>query len=220
MRILRFFALLVAVLPVSGEQLRYSINWPSGLSLGEGILESGKSDAGGLTASLKLEASVPGFPFADQFRSAASQAFCSVEFERNLTHGKRKSTEKTTFDAAKGAARRATVNGGSSQFATGACARDALAYLFFLRRELAQGRVPPPQTVYAGAGYQVRVEFKGTHPLKIGDAREDADLVLVSVKGPKSDFSFELWVGRDAARIPLLVRAPLSIGVLSMELVR
>jgi hypothetical protein len=40
------------------------------------------------------------------------------------------------------------------------------------------------------------------------------------VKGSKSDFSFELWMGRDPARTPLLVRAPLPVGALSMELVR
>jgi hypothetical protein len=220
MRRFLFPALLLAVAPVAAEELRYSINWPSGLSLGEGTLESGASGSGGFKAALKLEAAVPGFPFADHYRTAASPAFCSAEFERSLTHGKRVSSEKTVFDAAKGTARRATAGGGSSQFATGDCARDALAFLFFLRREMAQGRMPPQQTVYAGAAYQVKVEFKGTHPVKIGEAREDADLLLVSVKGPKSDFSFELWMGRDAARTPLLVRAPLPVGVLSMELVR
>lgn len=220
MRRFLFPALFLAVAPVAAEELRYTINWPSGLSLGEGTLESGASGSGGLKASLKLEAAVPGFPFADQYRSAASPAFCSAEFERSLIHGKRQSSEKTVFDAAKGTARRATAGGGSSQFATGDCARDALTFLFFLRREMAQGRMPPQQTVYAGAAYQVKVEFKGTHPLKIGEAREDADLLLVSVKGPKSDFSFELWMGRDAARTPLMVRAPLPVGVLSLELVR
>jgi hypothetical protein len=66
----------------------------------------------------------------------------------------------------------------------------------------------------------VRAEFKGTHPLRIAETREDADLLLVSVKGPKSDFTFELWMGRDAARTPLMVRAPLPVGALSMELAR
>ena len=80
--------------------------------------------------------------------------------------------------------------------------------------------MPPAQTVYAGSAYQVRVEFKGSHKLKVGDAYEDAELLLISVKGPKSDFSFELWTARDPARTPLLVRAPLPVGSLSMELVR
>jgi len=203
-----------------GEDLRYSINWPSGLSLGEGQLTSGKTDSGALESALKLEAAVPGFPFADQYRSLASAAFCSTQFERDITHGKRKSREKTVFDGGKLTATRSTTGGGSSQLTIDACPRDALAFLYFLRRELAQGRVPPAQTVYAGAAYQARVEFKGTYPLKLGEAREEADLLLISVKGPKSDFSFELWMGRDAARTPLLVRAPLPGGALSMELVR
>jgi hypothetical protein len=211
---------LVLVAAARGEQLRYSINWPSGLSLGEVELTSGKTEAGALEFSLKLEAAVPGFPFADQYRSLASASFCSAEFERDLARGKRKSRERTAFDAGSGTAQRTTVGGGSSEIRTGACPRDALAFLYFLRRELAQGRVPPAQTVHAGAAYQVRVEFKGTYPLKVGEAREEADLLVVSVKGPKSDFSFELWTGRDAARTPLAVRAPLPVGALTLELVR
>jgi hypothetical protein len=213
-------ALILAGLPAAGADLRYNINWPSGLSLGEGQLTDSKTDSGALEVTLKLEAAVPGFPFLDRFRSLSNAASCSLEFERDLTHGKRKSREKTSFDGAKGLAKRTTAGGGSSEFQTGDCPRDALAFLFFLRRELAQGRVPPLQTVYAGAAYQVRAEFKGTHPLRIGETREDADLLLVSVKGPKSDFTFELWMGRDTARTPLLVRAPLPVGALSMELVR
>jgi hypothetical protein len=217
----KLFLVAFALVAASrGEDLRYTINWPSGLSLGEGQLTSGKTDSGALQSSLKLEAAVPGFPFAEQYRSLASAAFCSAEFERDLTHGKRKSREKTAFDSEKGSAKRSTASGGSSEISTGPCARDALAFLYFLRRELAQGRVPPAQTVYAGSAYQVRVEFKGSHKLKVGDAYEDAELLLISVKGPKSDFSFELWTARDPARTPLLVRAPLPVGSLSMELVR
>jgi hypothetical protein len=211
---------LILIAAARGEDLRYSINWASGLSLGEGQLASGKTAEGALEFSLKLEAAVPGFPFSDQYRSLASAAYCSAEFERELTRGKRKSREKTTFDAEKDTATRATTDGGSTQITTGACPRDALAFLFFLRRELAQGRKPPAETVYAGAAYQVRAEFKGTYPLKVGEARQEADLLLMSVKGPKSDFSFELWMARDAARTPLLVRAPLPVGALTMELVR
>lgn len=217
----RFLLVAVALTAaVRGEDLRYSINWPSGLSLGEGQLTSRKTDAGAIESSLRLEAAVPGFPLADQYHSLASESFCSAEFGRDLTRGKKKTREKTTFNPAKGAAMRATEGGGSSQISTSACPRDALAFLGFLRRELAQGRMAPAQTVYAGAAYQARVEFKGTYPLKIGEAREEADLLLISVKGPKSDFSFELWTARDPARTPLLVRAPLPVGALSMELVR
>jgi hypothetical protein len=46
------------------------------------------------------------------------------------------------------------------------------------------------------------------------------DRVVVYVKGPKSDFSFETYYARDAARTPLLVKVPFSAGTFSMELVR
>jgi hypothetical protein len=43
---------------------------------------------------------------------------------------------------------------------------------------------------------------------------------MVSVKGPKSDFTVEVFYARDAARTPLLIRIPQPVGTLSMELVR
>jgi hypothetical protein len=46
------------------------------------------------------------------------------------------------------------------------------------------------------------------------------DHVLVSIKGPKSDATAEIFFARDAARTPLLVKVPLSLGTVSVELVR
>src|SRR5205814_4287592 len=102
------------------------------------------------------------------------------------------------------------VNGGKSESAIPACVRDSLSYLFFARNELAQGRVPPEQSVLAGGAYQVRMEYGGTQPVKIGDGRQEADRVTVSLKGPNSDVSFEAFFARDKARTPLVVRCPFS----------
>jgi hypothetical protein len=46
------------------------------------------------------------------------------------------------------------------------------------------------------------------------------DHIQASVKGPKSDWSFEIFFARDAARTPLLIRVPFTLGSFSLELIR
>jgi hypothetical protein len=209
----------------SNEQLHYNVNWPSGLSLGEGQLHAtrSKSTENGpdrLELEFNLEAAIPGFQVQDRYRSDATAEFCSVSFERKFQHGTKKSEEKTTFDQEKGTAVRQTIGGGKSDIKTPACAKDALAFLYFVRNELSQGRLPPSQPVYFGSAYQVRVEFGGTQTIKLGDNAIEADRLTASLKGPSSDINVEVFFLKDAARTPALVRVPLSLGTFSMELVR
>ncbi len=207
------------------EQLRYSINWPSGLSLGEASLsaslQKGATDsAPRLHLGFDLDAGVPGFAVSDRYRSEASPEFCSVEFQRTTTHGQKKTNEKTTFDSQAGTASRETVGGGKSELKTSSCARDALDYVYYVRRELSQGRIPPPQTIFFGGAYEIRLAFAGTQSIRIGDKPVDADRMTASVKGTASEISFEVFFLKDAARTPALVRVPLQLGTFSMELVR
>jgi hypothetical protein len=203
--------------PYQEESLLYTINWPGGASLGEGRLSARRDTAfeGRWEFKLSLDASIPGFAVVDQFRSVAD-AFCSVRFEKDSLHGARKSKEETSFDRSSGVARRTTRNGGQSEFETGSCARDALAFLFYARRELSQGRVPPPGTVFFGGPYQIRMEYKGVESLPAGPA----DKVAATVKGAASANSFEILFARDAARTPLAIRVPFALGTFTMELVR
>ena len=208
-----------AIFPFTEENLNYTVNWPSGLSLGEAHLHAYKAPEG-WQFDLSLDAAVPGFKVSDRYHAMASPRLCSLEFQRDTTHGKRRSQEKTTFDFKKSIAKRATVGGGKSEFPISACPRDALSYLFFARSELGQGRVPPDQQVLEGAAYQVRMEYGGTQPVKVGDKSQQADRVQISVKGPNSDVSFEVFFARDKARTPLVIRCPFSLGMFSLELVR
>ena len=208
-----------AAFPFTEEHLNYTITWPSGLSVGEAHLHARKAPQG-WQFDLSLDASVPGFQVSDRYHAMASPQVCSLEFQKDTTHGKRRTREKTTFDYKKSVAKRATVDGGKSESAIPACARDALSYLFFARNELAQGRVPPDQSVLAGAAYQVRMEYGGTEAVKIGNKRQEADRVTISLKGPNYDVSFEAFFARDKPRTPLVVRCPFSLGVFSLELVR
>ena len=89
-----------------------------------------------------------------------------------------------------------------------------------LRRELAQGRVPPRQVVYCGGPYNIRMELAGPQAVTVSRKNVEAARVVVSIKGPASDIAVEVFFSRDAARTPLLARAPFALGTFSMELVR
>ncbi len=208
----------------TNETLHYTINWPSGLSLGEATLHATrtKSDTGPDRMNLEfaIDAAIPGFQVEDRYRSEATADFCSLGFDRKFQHGRKKSEEKTTFDPEKGTATRETTGGGKSTVNTAACAKDALAYLYFVRRELSEGRLPQSQDVYFGAAYRVRVEFMGTQNIHLGEMSVEADRLSVMLKGPSSDITFEVFCLKDGARTPALVRVPLAMGTFSMELTR
>src|ERR1700735_3338575 len=96
------FAAPVAESTLPNETLRYSVNWPSGLSLGEATLSASSSRSAGGPESmhfqLDLDAGVPGFAVSDRFRSAASGSFCSAEFQKNTSHGSKNVVEMETLD--------------------------------------------------------------------------------------------------------------------------
>jgi hypothetical protein len=203
-----------------GESLAYSVNWSSGLPVGEARLESKKTTSDHWELLFTLEASIPGFEVVDRYRSLATTPLCSVEFEKDSRHGKKVTHELTTFDQQASTATRQTLGGGGkSQLETSACARDALAFLDYFRREVAAGRLPPSQTVYFGGPYQVRLESAGRQRLELGEETMDVDRITASVKGKASDLTFEIFLARDSSRRPVLVRVPLSPGTFSMELV-
>ena len=205
--------------PFEDETLHYSVNWPSGLSLGDASLTAHRAGSG-WDFQMSLNAGVPGFQVVDSFRSSVNADGCSLEFDRNLSHGSRKTSEKTTFDYSKGAAHRVTTGGGQSNLPIPRCARDALALVYYARRELGQGRVPPPQDAFFGSPHAVRMEYAGAQTIQVSDRSETADRVVVSVKGPSTNAQFDIFFARDAARTPLSVRIPFSVGTLSMDLVR
>jgi len=210
--------------PFTNESLRYIVNWPSGLTLGEAIMTAARSKAANGTEhwdfKLALDASVPGFGVSDSYRAASSTELCAMAFEKELAHGSRKTHEFVDFDSHALVARRHTPGGGQSEVSTSSCARDALTFLYYTRRELGQGRIPPNEDVVFGAQYQVQMQYKGAQSVKAGRQSTEADCVQVLLKGPASETMFEMFFARDAARTPLLVRVPLALGTFSLELAR
>jgi hypothetical protein len=203
--------------PFQNEVLRYTVNWPSGLSLGDAELRATHSPDQ-WDFEMSLDVAVPGFAIGDHFRSKASGDLCSREFERTTSHGSKKAGEKTAFDYSQAIARRETKGGGKSEFSIPSCARDALDYLYYARRELGQGRVPPTQDLYFGSAYSAHMEYAG--PQQLPSQADPADRIVVHLKGPSSDSSFEMLFARDPARTPLVVKIPSALGTVSLELAR
>jgi hypothetical protein len=223
---LALFAAPVAESTLPNESLHYSVNWPTGLSLGEATLSASSSERvvngqeqPGMHFLFDLDAGVPGFAVSDKFRSTASGSFCSAEFQKTTSHGSKRVDDKETFDPNTGTVTRGS-GAGQSELPSNACGKDALAFLYFVRQELSQGRVPPRQTVFFGAPYEIRLDLAGTESVKIGNKPVDTDHVKVSVDGPSSSISFDVFFLQDKARTIGLVRVPLALGTFSMELAK
>lgn len=211
--------------PWQNETLRYSINWQSGLSLGEAGLSAHKTD-NGWQFQASVTAGVPGFAINDQIHSQTGPSLCSEELQRDFLHGGKKTSEKTVFDQKAGSAERTTLvpdggtKPGKTTFDIPSCARDALAYLYYSRIELGQGRVTPPSKVWLGSEYSVKTDYTGAQNIMVDKKSTVTDHIVVSVRGPKSDFTFEVFYARDAARTPLQIKIPLPVGAFTLELVR
>jgi hypothetical protein len=215
--------------PFQNESLRYKVTWPGSHSIGDVTLTAAKS-GDGWNFDMAGNVNVPLVPIADRYRSsAAGFDLCSVSLERLITHGSKKVTEKTEFDQKANIAHRRTLvpatadkpaGGGESELQLPTCARDALTFQYFARREMGQGRVPPATRVFFGSGYDAKMVYTGAMDIPVAGKPVTTDHVNVSVKGPASDFTFEIFYARDPARTPLLVKIPVSVGTVSLELVR
>ncbi len=207
----------------SGERLRYEVAWPSGLALGEAEFRA-QAGSDGWDFELMLKASLPTIEIDDSYRSLTNAELCSREFKKNTRHGKKTANETLLFDQEANRVERTTMTpagpGGKSSLEAPPCAKDALAFLYFLRQSLAMGRIPPPDDLYFGAGYLVSLTFAETLQLPMARGRQEADKILVDVMGPDSRHSFEIYFARDAARTPLLVRVPFDIGTFSLKLLQ
>ena len=208
--------------PFTNEVLRYSVKLPGGMTWGSATLTAGSDDKG-WNFAMALDVPLPIVPINDKYTVYSSKNLCTSTLTRTMLHGTRRVTEKTEFDTAQGLAHRQTMlplGGGKSDLSINGCAKDALTYLYFSRREMGQGRMPASGAVLFGSSYDVKVVYTGAVDITMKEKPVTTDHVNVSVKGPASDVSFEVFYARDAARTPLLVKIPASVGAVSLELVR
>ena len=110
--------------------------------------------------------------------------------------------------------------GGKGDYSVPACARDALAFLQFARKELAQGRLVPQQQVVLGAAYNIRLEVLGTATVKMLGKPVQADRIRANIKGPASNLAIEIFFAKDEGRTPVLAKIPLPLGTFTVELTR
>ncbi len=203
----------------NGEVLRYEVVWPTGLSLGEAEFRATSSQEGWKFRA-ELSASLPNFEVLDEYASEADHSLCSQKLKKDSLHGSKQTHEEITFDQKNRTAERESVGGGGvSEFTVPPCARDALTALYALRSDLAAGRIPPPDDLVFGALYGVVVTYAETREVEIAGERREADRLLVDITGPEASHNFEIFFGKDAARTPLLVKVPFSLGVFSLKLV-
>jgi len=208
--------------PIPDESLDYSINWPSGLSLGEAHWKAhnaGTAQAPVWDFGFDLDAHVPAYGLTDSYHSKASASYCTEKLTKEMQHGSKQTGEAETVDSKTLTATRTPLTGdGVSSFTVTDCMHDALAYLFFARRELVSGRIPAPQTILFGAKYDVKLTALGSQKIRAGDKSYDTDKYGCHVQGPASSLDLEIYFARDAARTPVLVRIPMAMGAFSVEL--
>jgi hypothetical protein len=201
----------------SGEKLVYEITWPSGLGLGE-VEFLAQSGTHGWQFSARVNATLPNLEVRDEYHAQADAALCSFEFQKEARHGSRIIEESVVFDQENHKALRKTRSGGESEFAVPPCARDGLTYLYFLRREMGRGRIPPPDDLNFGGQYQVTSTYAESREIVVGGKSQTADRLLIDLTGPASQRSFEVFFARDSARTPLLIRIPFELGTFSLKL--
>ncbi len=202
----------------SGETLRYDIVWPSGLRLGEAEFTANSNQAG-WAFSADLSADLPVLTVSDQYQSKTDFSLCSASFKKIVSHGKRKQNEEVAFNQSENTALRRNLADGTTQnLVTPPCVRDALAYLYSLRQDLAQGRVPPPDDFNYGSQYQISVSYVETRDIEAGGKTQPADRLLVDVSGGEKPVNIELFLAQDAARTPLVIRVPFELGTFSLKL--
>jgi hypothetical protein len=223
---LALFIVLSLHLVAGAETLHYSVNWASGLSLGEASIRSDKLNAeaeggvaGGWKFEMLLDAAVPGFTIRDEYTSDADTKLCSSQIKKTVTRGLRKSVEKIQIDPKTNTVSRQTEGSeGKSQYSVPECVHDAMSFLQFVRQELAQGRMASHQSVILGAKYDVQLTFTGTETIRVAGENVTADRVKTVIKGPKADITAELFFLHDDVRTPVLARLPLELGTFTVEL--
>lgn len=203
----------------NGEVLRYEVVWPTGLSLGEAEFRA-TSSLSGWKFQAQLTASLPNFEILDEYVATTDAALCSQQLNKDSLHGSKQTHEEITFDQKAGTARRESVGGGGvSTIQIPPCARDALTAIYALRSDLAAGRIPPPDDVVFGSLYSIVVTYAETRNVEVAGELREADRLLVDVTGPQASHHFEMFLGKDAARTPLRIKVPFSMGVFSLKLV-
>jgi hypothetical protein len=197
----------------------YKLLWPSGLTLGEAVLEA--STAGNeVRLSATVDAALPQRNVSYVFSSVATGELCSLRFRQRIQEGRRSWEETFEFDQQKHEVRRSGP-GQSSAVSVPPCARDPLALLYHFRQQLAlqpaSGTVPPG-TFHLGADFSVRYDTGKPETVPLGTKAWQGDRFVVTYSGLNGRNSFEVWIRPDLSRAPVAVRMQFPLATFAAEL--
>ena len=68
------------------------------------------------------------------------------------------------------------------------------------------------QPAFLGAAYNIRLESAGIETVKKLGKPVDADKIRVTIKGPASNYTIDVFFAKDEARTPVLARIPLRLA--------
>jgi hypothetical protein len=129
------------------RSLAYTVNYPSGLSLGEARLISHKANDRWYF-EMVLDG-VPGFAVSDRFRSTAG--LDSARWSSSAKPFTAREIPREDHFRLQEASPCAPPRGGKTEVKIGACAYDALALVYHVRRELGQARRRHRKHLFGGA---------------------------------------------------------------------
>lgn len=223
MKVHGFLILSLLAMPLCAESLHYSLNYASGLNLGDATVTENPrptEPAEKRSGRVMVDVSLPGYMIRDEYRSTSDGEFCSSELVKLVSRGSTQTKETDTIDQDAHRVTRKTEGGGKSEYRVANCAKDAIAYFGYMREELSHGRVPPTQEVILGAAYRVELVYIGSEVVAYGEREVEADKLEAHIKGPASDYTVEIFFNRDRHRTPILARMKLPVGDLTVELQR
>ncbi|MBI3894572.1 MAG: DUF3108 domain-containing protein [Acidobacteria bacterium] len=202
----------------SGERLTYRLLWPSGLNLGEAILEASPS-ATETHFQMTVEISLPQYVLRHSSSSvAAGEGLCSLQFREDVDDGTKKWWEETIeFDQVAHEAHR-TRNGQTTTDSIPECAQDPITFLYYFRSRLAEGKPSDSGTLYRGGSFTVRVRAAGSETVPFRGQQRPTEKFVVTYPSQNQEMTFELWLSTDAERLPLRMRVPSPLAVFTAEL--
>ena len=198
----------------------YKLLWPSGLSLGEAVLQAsvvGKE----VRLSVTVDAFLPQRRLSYAFSAVATEELCSLRFRQRSQEGVRSQEETFEFDQEKHEVRR-TSNGRSSVAPVPVCARDPLTLLYHFRQQLAFQQLSlgtiKPGAFHLGADFSVRYEAVTPETVRLGTKAWEGDRFLVTYAGPNGENGLEVWIRPDPSRVPVAVKMQFPLATFAAEL--
>ena len=201
-----------------GEKLTYKLLWPSGVSLGEAVMESSPSGAE-THFQVTVEISLPQYALRHSSSSAATgEALCSLRFHQETGEGAKKWWEESVeFNQAAHEAHR-TRDGQTTTASIAACAQDPLTFIYYFRSRLAEGKPPDSGTLYRGENFNVRVRAAGTETVAFRGQQRATEKYVATFPSQNQEVTIDLWISTDAERVPVRMRVPSPLAVFTAEL--